>query len=107
MKKLIKYRGRIYGRNLCGKWGKSKLQHGRNVKLRGKDRANIADCVPLINVGPFGLCKTTGMPCTHACTICINGKNDVLVNGMPALLDKSTAVCPLEAGILKIEDDGQ
>ncbi|MCI8749400.1 MAG: DUF4280 domain-containing protein [Lachnospiraceae bacterium] len=80
---------------------------GRNVKLRGKDRANTADCVPLVNVGPFGLCKTTGMPCAPACTVWLNGKNDVLVNGMPALLDKSTAVCPLGAGILKIEDDGQ
>ena len=24
---------------------------GRSVKLRGKDRANIADCIPLVNVG--------------------------------------------------------
>ena len=37
----------------------------------------------------------------------LNGKNDVLVNGMPALLDKSKAICPVGAGILKIEDDGQ
>lgn len=80
---------------------------GRRVQIRGKNRANIADCVPLVNVGPFGVCKTTGMPCTPACAIWLNGKNDVLVEGMPALLDKSTSVCPLGAGLLKIEDDGQ
>ena len=80
---------------------------GRSVKLRGKDRANIADCIPLVNVGPFGVCKTTTMPCVPACAMWLNGKNDVLVNGMPALLDKSKAICPVGAGILKIEDDGQ
>ena len=26
---------------------------GRRVKLRGKDRANIGDCKPIINIGPF------------------------------------------------------
>lgn len=80
---------------------------GRRVKLRGKERANVADCIPLVNVGPFGVCKTTQMPCTPACAMWLNGKNDVLVEGMPSLLSHSKAVCPVGAGILKIEDDGQ
>ena len=29
---------------------------GRRVKLKGKDRANIMDCIPYVNVGPFGVC---------------------------------------------------
>lgn len=80
---------------------------GRLVKLRGKDRANITDCVPLLNVGPFGVCKLTKMPCVPACAVWLKGKNDVLVQGMPALLSGSMAVCPAGAGILKIKDDGQ
>ena len=70
---------------------------GRRVKLKGKDRANIMDCIPYVNVGPFGVCKTTHLPCTPACA----------VGGMPALLNKSMAVCPVGAGMLKIKDDGQ
>ncbi len=80
---------------------------GRRVQLRGKDRANIGGCVPILNVGPFGVCKTTQMPCVPACAIWLNGKTNVLVQGLPALLDKSMAICPVGAGVLKLKDDGQ
>ena len=80
---------------------------GRRVKLKGKDRANIMDCIPYVNVGPFGVCKMTHMPCTPACAVWLNGKNNVLVGGMPALLNKSMAICPVGAGMMKIKDDGQ
>lgn len=79
---------------------------GRRVKLRGKERANIGDCIPLVNVGPFGVCKMTKLPCTPACAVWMGGKTNVLVQGLPALLDNSKAVCPL-GGILKFKDDGQ
>ena len=65
---------------------------GRRVKLRGKDRANIGDCKPMINVGPFGVCKTTQMPCVPACALWLNGKMNVLVQGLPALSDEKMAV---------------
>lgn len=71
------------------------------------DRANIGDCKPMVNVGPFGVCKMTHLPCVPACAVWLNGKTDVLVQGLPALLDQSMAVCPAGAGILKIKDDGQ
>lgn len=80
---------------------------GRRVKLRGQDRANIGDCIPMVNVGPFGVCKMTHMPCVPACAMWLNGKTNVLVQGLPALLDKSIAICPVGAGVLKIKDDGQ
>ncbi len=80
---------------------------GRRIKLRGKDRANITDCKPMINVGPFGVCKMTHLPCAPACAVWLNGKMDVLVQGMPALLSSSIAICPAGAGVLKIKDDGQ
>lgn len=84
-----------------------KTTPGRRVKLRGKDRANILDCKPLINVGPFGICKVTHMPCVPACMVWLNGKANVLVQGIPALLDNAISVCPAGAGILKIKKDGQ
>lgn len=77
------------------------------IKLNGENRANIGDCKPIVNVDTFGVCKTTGMPCVPACTTWINGKNDVLLDGLPALLDTSMAVCPAGAGIIQITDSGQ
>ncbi|MCI9123566.1 MAG: DUF4280 domain-containing protein [Eubacterium sp.] len=80
---------------------------GRRVKVHGKDKANIMDCKPMINVGPFGVCKMTHVPCVPACFIWLNGKTDVLVQGFPALLNKSIAICPVGAGVLKLKNDGQ
>ncbi|MCI9022006.1 MAG: DUF4280 domain-containing protein [Eubacterium sp.] len=77
------------------------------AKANGKERANIMDCVPMLNIGPFGVCKMTKVPCVPACGGWIKGKYDVLVHGMPALLKSSMAVCPVAAGIIKIKDDGQ
>ncbi len=79
----------------------------RRVQVRGKAKANILDCKPMINVGPFGVCKMTHVPCVPACVVWLNGKMDVLVQGAPALLNKSVAICPVGAGILKLKNDGQ
>ena len=81
----------------------------RNVILRGKKRANIGDCVPSANVSPFGSCLRTAPPsaCTPACTVWEAGKDDVLIQGMPALLDSSFALCPLGGGVITIFDSGQ
>ncbi len=84
-----------------------KVLPNRRVKLRGKMRANIGDCKPMVNVGPFGVCKMTKLPCVPACVIWLNGKMNVLVDGLPALLSNSMTVCPVGAGILKIKKDGQ
>lgn len=77
------------------------------VQLRGSNRANVGDCIPMVCVPTFGVCKTTGMPCVPGCTMWMNGKNDVLIGGLPALLSTSIAVCPLGAGMIRITDDGQ
>lgn len=79
----------------------------RRVKAKGKAKANILDCKPIINVGPFGVCKMTHVPCVPACFIWLNGKMNVLVQGAPALMKNSVAVCPVGAGILKLKNDGQ
>jgi hypothetical protein len=81
----------------------------RRVILSGKKMANIGDCVPFVNVPPFGGCKVTSppKPCTPACAMWIGGKVDVHIHGMPALLDNSFTVCPAGGGTITISDSGQ
>lgn len=77
------------------------------VQLRGANRANVGDCKPMVNVAPFGVCSTTTMPCVPGCAMWMNGKMDVLVGGMPALISNSIAICPVGGGVIRITDDGQ
>ncbi len=79
----------------------------RYFKLRGKDRANIGDCKPIINIGPFGVCKVTHIPCVPVCIPWLNGKMNVLVQGLPALVNNSMTICPVGGGVIKIKNDGQ
>lgn len=50
--------------------------HG--VELRGKNRANIGDGKPFVNIFPFSACKITSppKPCTPACVMWVGGKAD-------------------------------
>lgn len=94
------------------------------VQLGGKFKANIGDCKPMVNVLPFGMCKSmtnptvaaataaamgvlTQMPCTPVCAAWIGGKTDVLVDGMPALMKGDKAVCSLGAGMIEVKNSGQ
>ncbi len=96
----------------------------RTVLLTGKPMANITDHKPLVNIAPFGLCRSLANPTVAAATSaamgvltpmpCIPntqspwmpGKPDLLVQGAPALL--KSCVCPcLWAGIISITTDGQ
>ena len=81
--------------------------HG--IELRGKKRANIGDSKPFVNVPPFGACKITSppKPCTPACAMWISGKADVLLQGLPALLNTDKLVCMAGGGLIKISDSGQ
>ena len=96
----------------------------RSILLRRKFKANIGDCIPMVNVMPFGLCRSltnpavasataaangrlTPRPCTPRCRIWIGGKTDVLIEGMPALLSGDKAVCPLGAGTIEVRQSGQ
>lgn len=82
---------------------------GRNVMLRGKPKANIGDCKPMVNIMPFGTCAKMSppVPCTPTCAMWVGGKMDTLVQGQPALLSSSFAVCAAGGGMIKIEKDGQ
>ena len=94
------------------------------VQLGGKFKANIGDCKPMVNVPPFGMCKSmanpavasataanrgtlTPMPCTPMCSIWIGGKTDLLLDGMPALMNTDKTVCPLGASMIEVTDSGQ
>ncbi len=79
----------------------------RRVKVKGKLKANMLDNLPYVNVGPFGVCKITKLPCTPACTPWLNSKTNVLVQGVPALMEHAVSVCMAGGGVLKFEDNGQ
>lgn len=101
---------------------KMPFSHGFFVK--GKPQMNIMDFVPTANINPFGMCSSlknptvasataanngvlTPMPCVPLTTMpWIDGKADTLVDGFPALLNKSTNMC-IHCGLIKIENDGQ
>lgn len=78
---------------------------------------NTMDYKPFVNIQPFGKCQSIAnpavaaarqpVPCTPIITMpWINGKDDQLVEGFPALLNQSTNMC-LYCGTIKVEDDGQ
>ncbi|MCL1810485.1 MAG: DUF4280 domain-containing protein [Clostridiales bacterium] len=94
------------------------------VRLTGKYKANLSDCVPNVNVMPFGNCRSLAnpataaataankgklkpMPCTPACSRWLGGKPDVLIDGDPALMKEDKALCPLGAGMIKVVENGQ
>jgi hypothetical protein len=96
----------------------------RTVFLTGQPMANISDHISLYNIAPFGKCHTTSFPPTGAATAaahgkltpmpCVpgtnsnwmNGKNDYIIKGDPALLKSSFCRC-CYGGVITITDDGQ
>lgn len=96
----------------------------RTIWLTGEPQANISDHVPMRNIAPFGKCHTTAYPATGAATAaahgkltpmpCVpntpfpwmGGKNDVLLQGEPALLRSSQCKC-VYGGTITFTYDGQ
>ena len=96
----------------------------RTVFLTGQPMANISDHTSLYNIAPFGKCHTTSYPSTGSATAanhgkltpmpCIpgtnsnwmQGKNDYIIKGAPALLKSSFCRC-CYGGVITITDDGQ
>ncbi len=100
------------------------VHHDRTVYLSGEPQANISDHIPQYNIAPFGRCHTISYPPTGSATAAahgkltpmpcmphtqfpwMNGKNDVLIKGRPALLKSSTCRC-MWGGTISIIFDGQ
>lgn len=96
----------------------------RTVFLTGQPMANISDHQTMVNLAPFGLCRSLGFPATASATAAalgtltpmpcmhntpfpwMGGKNDYIVKGEPALLKSSTCSC-MWGGTISITDDGQ
>ena len=96
----------------------------KSVFLHGENMANIMDHKPMMNIQPFGQCKSLANPTVAAATAansgklqempCIpntvspwmSGKPNVLVKMQPALMDNDKLMC-MWAGLIEIKDDGQ
>jgi len=96
----------------------------RTVMLTGQPMANISDHLTMVNLAPFGRCRSLGYPATAAATAAahgkltpmpcmhntpfpwMGGKMDYLVQNQPALLKSSKCQC-LWGGTISIINDGQ
>lgn len=109
----------------CGdKTAKLTVYPDRTVFLTEKPMANISDHVSMYNIAPFGKCHTTRYPATGSATAAnhgtltpmpcvpgtisewLQGKDDYIIKGKPALLKSSYCKCQW-GGIITITDDGQ
>lgn len=96
----------------------------RTIWLTGEPQANITDHISMKHIAPFGKCHTTAYPATGSATAanhgrltpmpCVpntpfpwmGGKNDVLLQGQPALLRSSSCKC-IYGGTITFTFDGQ
>lgn len=96
----------------------------RTVNLTGPPMADISDHKSMVNLAPFGLCRSLGFPATAAATAaahghltpmpCVHntpvpwmgGKMDYLIKGQPALLKSSKCQC-MWGGTISLVTDGQ
>lgn len=103
---------------------KLKVDPDRTVELTTKPTANISDHISMYNIAPFGKCHTTCYPPTGSATAAnhghltpmpcvpgtdtnwIDGKDDYIIKGNPALLKSSYCRCKW-GGVITITDDGQ
>ena len=96
----------------------------RTVFLTGQPMANISDHKSMVNLAPFGLCRSLGFPPTASATAaahghltpmpCVHntpapwmgGKMDYLIKGQPALLKSCKCQC-MWGGTISLVTDGQ
>lgn len=96
----------------------------RMVFLAGQLMANISDHQPMVNLAPFGLCRSLGFPPTASATAaalgtltpmpCMHntpapwmpGKTDYFIKGQPALLKSCTCQC-MWGGTISLINNGQ
>ena len=96
----------------------------RTVYLAGQPQANISDHKSMVNLAPFGLCRSLGFPATASATAAahgvltpmpcmhntqtpwMGGKMDTLIKGQPALLKSSKCQC-MWGGTISLINNGQ
>ncbi|MCL2041726.1 MAG: DUF4280 domain-containing protein [Bacteroidales bacterium] len=101
------------------------VMHPMNpISLHGNNMANIQDYKPMMNIMPFGQCKSLANPIVASATAAnygklqempcipnttspwIPGSMNVLVKGQPAVMDNCKLMC-MWAGIIEVTDAGQ
>jgi len=100
------------------------MHPAKSVYLQGQEMANIQDSKPMMNIQPFGQCKSLANPTVASATAAANGKlqempcipnttspwvpgsANVMVKGQPALTDSSKLMC-MWAGMIEVSDCGQ
>lgn len=116
--------GAVLNCSFGDKSSKLKIYPNRTIFLTEQPMANTSDHTPMYNIGPFGKCHTISYPATGTATAAahgkltpmpcvpgtvtewINGKNDYIIKGKPALLKSSYCRCQW-GGIITIKHDGQ
>lgn len=96
----------------------------KTVNLTGQPQANISDNKTMVNLAPFGLCRSLGFPATASATAAamgtltpmpcmhntpmpwMGGKMDYLIKGQPALLKSCKCQC-MWGGTISLVTDGQ
>lgn len=81
------------------------LTKSHGVYIKDKAQLNIMDN-HVKNILPFGKCKVGKVCIPTVARPWQNGKETVLIEGQPALLDSSICFC-LRGGVIKIDNDGQ
>jgi len=94
------------------------------IQAGGQPMANIMDFKPMVNIKPFGQCKSIANPTVAAATAANYGKLQpmpcipntvapwmpgnmtVLVKGQPALMDDCKLMC-MWAGMIEVSNAGQ
>jgi hypothetical protein len=96
----------------------------KSARINDKLQANITDFKPMVNIKSFGKCSCRGNPMVSSATAAnhgaltpmpcipnitmpwINGKEDVMVDGAPPLLETSKNMC-LWGGTISIGDNNK
>jgi uncharacterized Zn-binding protein involved in type VI secretion len=83
-----------------------------NVTGETQQAANIMDCIPMVNIMPFGNCKVltaaaagVPTPCVPATTPWKLGSTTVSIRGMPAIHKGSTCTCSI-GGVISVKMPG-
>jgi hypothetical protein len=94
------------------------------IFVTGENMASIDDYKPMVNIMPFGMCKSLLNPTVAAATVAnfgklqempcipnttapwVPGKPDTYVTGMLTLLDNCKLMC-MWAGIIEVTNHGQ
>jgi len=76
------------------------------VELAGQLACTTSDKIPMVNIMPFGICKTKMTPCIPALLLWLDFQPDVVFEGANPLLNTSWIMCSI-GGKIEIVHTGQ